>query len=604
LSADTIAMTRDALVDTFEVRSSRTRGQWDLCLVLLGLAAALSLLTSWSISENGWREWANYYWLALEQQRVTSSHFLPSFFIDSHATGYFYPTLLFDGDTGLAITAWLGEVFRSTWAAFLFLLYASSAASYLGTWWLGRLAGLSRRYAIVPALVIASAPYTLANLYGNGAWDEVLVTGFIPLAFASAVAIIRSNRVRVWPLVGLFGSMVIIAGANNPSLILGGEFAAVLVVAAIATFGRAAFGRRNVGHFGVVVLVCALGVAANGWYLLPDVAYSRSTTLYGVSVGLLPGGATGIYAQIGPMLHLWPFAPSPASNPDAYFQLPVLWTVWGLATALTTVRREWRYRRAAIALVGVLGLYLLYLTTYSAWRVLPQALWAVQFPFRLHTYFIFGCAALVGLGLLSIQGRRHTRWRNLALLALIGWTFAVATWQTWNSVGTPAPPWVTSPSQVTATVFPYSMQYGDQVGGFRFAGGTVLPDPSAKVLFGKPGAPETWTLPPTTGNDRINVSGAAGEREVVANVIWSPLVTVTGDARIVGRDTQDYTVIAITSPADEPWHATFEPADPPAVRIGTLATVCSLVAIVLLALTIEIRRRRHRTDRGLGDVPV
>ena len=73
------------------------------------------------------------------------------------------------------------------------MLALASSASYLGTWWIARIGGLSpRAWAVLPTLVVSMSSYTADDLYGPGDWAEMLVIGFVPLLTAGLISLVRN----------------------------------------------------------------------------------------------------------------------------------------------------------------------------------------------------------------------------------------------------------------------------------------------------------------------------------------------------------------------------------------------------------------------------
>src|SRR5262249_8222583 len=131
----------------------------------------------------------------------------------------------------------------------------------------------------------------------------------------------------------------------------------------------------------------ALGVALNGWFLLPDVSYAHNTMVTSWSISpkasLHTFGVIFDPVRTGPNDQPW--------APNLYVQAPVLVLIWGLLAAPLA----WRERRlragVATALIVLAGLLVVIMSS-GAWSLLPSVYQQIQFAFRLQTYVALACA--------------------------------------------------------------------------------------------------------------------------------------------------------------------------------------------------------------------
>ena len=116
--------------------------------------------------------------------------------------------------------------------------------AYGGTWWLARQAGVDARRAHLPALVVVTSAYAVSNIYARGAWPEFMATSSIPLAVAAGVALLRARDVRATSWAALLGSLVILAGSHNLTLLWSALLGGIFVIVWVSVGGRLQ-GRRE-----------------------------------------------------------------------------------------------------------------------------------------------------------------------------------------------------------------------------------------------------------------------------------------------------------------------------------------------------------------------
>jgi len=178
----------------------------------------------------------------------------------------------------------------------------------------------------------------------------------------------------------------------------------------------------------------ALGVALNGWFLLPDVSYAHDTMISG---NVLAWGETGFFDTFGVIFDPLRTVPSRSTDAALYVQLPLLALAWGLIAA-PLVWRERRLRAGlATTLIALAGVLVLIMSS-GAWSLLPTVFRQIQFSYRLQTYVALACAALVLLGALALTRRaqsgraaRSDRALALGLGFAVAFGVALCAWQLW-----------------------------------------------------------------------------------------------------------------------------------------------------------------------------
>jgi hypothetical protein len=551
-----------------------------------GWFASLSLVAPFILTRNAWYEWANYYWLILQQEMAVRAHFLPSYFVQNPTIGFFYPIFLFNGGPIYWLAACLALVLGSAWAAFVVMLLLASTAAYFGLWWIGRLAGLSRTIAAIPALFVTTSAYAVTDLYGNGDWAEMMVAGFAPLAAATAISAIRSSAHRKAKLGLLLLSVFIVSGSDNAAFLCVVIFVLIMLLA----LSPAIWSRREQLPWRPVLLVSAVavaGVAINSWYLFPGASYSHDTELYGRLLSLIQRSFVPAVDRLAVTLNPLRFNPIPRSNANFYPQLTVGALAFGTAAAVFSIRRRGPERRATIGLAVVISLLLVVLSSSAVWKALPRQIRLVQFPTRFDIVTIFAIAALVILSLRVVhrEARAPRAWAiGCGLLALVA--LGLAEGQAWTAH---ALEWKGHSMAVSASRLPYPWQLSQST-GFRFLRTNNLYRPRS-------GDGYVFALPTTMRDGTVALTITPQVEVASANIVWSPLVSAKGGATIAGRDRNGNMILRRLGKSDlsTPARVTVESTLPPIARVGQIASVFALLVAFLL---IVLERRAKERDVG------
>jgi hypothetical protein len=436
----------------------------------------------------------------------------------------------------------------------------------------------------VPSIVFVTTPYYLAMIYAAGSFGEFTAVSVVPLLFASALSLLRADRLRLAPAAALAASVTIFTGSHNITLLWGSAILLVLgaaIVLAVAP-ARRLLTRRGVGRVAAVVV---LAVMVNGWFLLPDIVYQSHTIIANWSSMAKNQLQNSMWLVArGSVLSLGRSSASP-DVPHLALQLPVLpwlWILVGLVLSWRSWRSAW-FRTIMVLLLVSVALVVLMESFGLLWE-LPRPFNNVQFSYRLETWIVlFSVGALVGVAvLLGRAGRRRSRW-VWVLPAIVAYSIFGAVWQLRQQPPSAAPEWTSASPYYTDDGVPNAMDYGS-------ADLAVSTDQSLP-LVGFPVVAER--------GDRTSftIPGNPGDR-VQTNLITIPeLVTVHG-GRIVAREPWGHAIIEIT-----------ETQKPGVVDLGVTAArpwpvvggrVCSLLGILGLAsIAVMISRRRVRGRRTL-----
>jgi hypothetical protein len=561
--------------------------------VAIATLAVLLIASPLLFTSDGFNsELTNDMWVASYQQHMIAAHLHPSLFLQTQQS-VFYPEFAFYGGTLFAITGALAVVLGgSTVLAFEAVTLAAIAAAYGGIFWLARQLGVKGLLAHAPAIVFVTSAYYISDPYGRGAWAEFIAVSALPLVLATSLRLAR-GRWRVAPVACLVAASVVFSGSHNITLLVG----STLAVAALACYwllsgaSRELPWRRMLGVAGLI----ALGVALNGWFLLPDVSYAHRTMVTGWNIS--PKASFNTFGVIFDPLRTVP-SDQPWA-PNLYVQAPVLALIWGLLAAPLA----WRERRlragVATALIVLAGLLVVIMSS-GAWSVLPSVYQQIQFAFRLQTYVALACAALVLLGALALTRRaqrggatRSDRPLELGLALVVAFSVAVAAWQLWV------------PNTHTSDHWTYSNR-ADAV-----RGPTILPrswywpknEYDDRTLELVPATDTFSFYPAAVANDRLTgfSSLPAGRQPFATNIAGGPyLVHVGGDVRVVGRTEEGNLVLQRTTDGSQPVPVELRAQLSAPVVLGRITTAASAAILLALALVAVLRRRRRRSAARPG----
>lgn len=393
-------------------------------------------------------DFTNSLWLVSIAGRslVEAGH--PNFFVNVPAAttemGAFYPWFAFYGGPLFMVTGGIAELIGGhPVAAFVGVTTLAVVGAYGGTLWLGRELGLRGWIAHAPALAVITSAYYVTDMYGRGAWPELMGTSAIAPLVAAAVHLVRAPAWRPLPVVIFAASAVVFTGSHNITLLWGATIAggALLVMWLALGAPRRLPYRR-------LAMVAGLGVASvlvNAWFLLPDVAYSGNT--YVGSTPAFSGASiwsvTGYFQTPAVLLNPLRAVPSQLTTPALYVQAPVWFLAWGLAAgALLLWRRSpappRALRRAWVGVVVVIALLLGAMMVRQLWNGVSYPFDEIQFPYRLGSYLFYAAAGLVIVGALALQraaasggSRGVLGGLRLSLVAVCAVSVGLCVWQQW-----------------------------------------------------------------------------------------------------------------------------------------------------------------------------
>jgi hypothetical protein len=539
-------------------------------------------------------DYENSFWLSWVQGHDIASALHPSYFI--HTTGddgVFNPIFAFYGGTVWVVFGAAALLLGGHYGlAFGVVTAAAAAAAYGGTLWLARQCRVKGLLAHVPALVFPTSAYYVTNLYGRGDLAEFMSTSSIPLVIASAVYLLRTSRWTALPVLAFLGSLVILTGSHNITL-LWASVVGLLTLVLLAAIVRPRL--PSVTRIAAVVGLACLGTAVNAWSLVPDLLYGSRTNI-GVSLRATDGYGAPFFNT--PQVLFDPFrsVPSQSSTPGLFVQLPVWFLFWACcgAVLIWTQHSDRPLRRVWLILAAVLALLVGLILSESAWNALPALLKYAQFPYRVVTFATLAITGLVlvsCVGLVSRHGRAATALRvSAAGVALV--SLGLCVWQLWEPTTEPAaaPAYYASRGQALVSVdtLPPKSWYEHMA----YADDKV---PVRQVAVGR-----SVTIDPAMIHDD-HFSGTipfpAGPGPVVTNIAGGSYFVSIKGVRRVGRSPFGFAVVERTAPGVGPVHIVVETArSVPLVLAWWLSAIAILGSLVLLAALSVRSAARWRRD--------
>jgi hypothetical protein len=566
--------------------------------LLVGLLALPFVL-----HQNSWWEWNTALWLLERQTAHVSAHGVPTLFVHTE-TAAFNPFFVFYAGFLFSVLAYPAAVFGA-WPVFAGVSVGALVAGYLGIWWTARNLGLSQRLAILPGLVFATTPYLLADLYGRGAWAEFVAVNAAAVMLGGLTALVwHPERGRGRALAALAGSGALLAGTHNVSLMLCALLLPLLLAALLPLAPAGLPLSGLVRRLSLGVLAIALGVGLTGAWLIPNLWLGPSTYAADATLNAPLFLENPELVRLANVLSPWPSIPSHYSGRWVYTQPPVLAMAWALAALLALI---WTRRRAPDRLVATAGILLalgagllVLLVDQTWWTSFPRLLQAVQFTYRLVPYVAIVIALGISVAVTAVTGR----WRRPGIAALVlavGAQAVMAVFVVLDSeAGSPGAPLqhgdiraAEAPPSFSATTYPVQTQF---------------------LVRGRPIGPPTFRLTRSvpegllTAADAVTLRGKGKVGEpLVLPVAWSPLVRLSGDVRLAGRETFGLVVgtVARTDRAGR-WTATARPrcatpcvnalsGDAPwPMLAGQLLTLLSATAVGMAGVAGLRRGRRRR----------
>jgi hypothetical protein len=550
-----------------------------------GVGGLLALLTWKMFADMSFlgADFPNDTWYIKQQAAALSETHAPSLLLNADIT-VFYPLFAFYGGTLFVFAGLIALITGSAMVAQSIVYLIALAAAYGGWLWLGRLASLRSWQAHVPAILYVTAPYVLTNMYVRQDFAESVATAALPPLLASALSVLRADRLHAGPAAVLATATVTIGGSHNLTLLWS---ATILGIAALAFLLGVPQTRGQFTRSGAlrVLAIVVPAMAVNSWYLLPNLAYHSDTII----VQRIDEWKA-LLRTPGPILDMrYLFAlgrPSPFPGSGLTATLPALALAWVLVAAIAA-RARWRdpwFRALAILAILMITL-LMIMKDGQALLVLPDPWVMLQFSYRLETFILFGiCGAVIaGMALL----RSTHRWLMVLLVPIAALSVIGATGQIRDSP-------LSSIDQTRDLDDMAAFSTGD----FADASLRRLP-PNAGVT------PLVFTRADVE-HGRLEFTAAAAPGDTLyVNVMSPPRMVRVQGASIVGR--------WAAAPIDTGWQSLWflalrvdDDATPGEARIvvtqakslpivsGRILSVLGLLGLAAIAVVIALRARHRR----------
>jgi hypothetical protein len=352
-----------------------------------------------------------------QQAEALRAGFLPSHFTHSDS-GIFNAVFAFYGGTLFVLAGAIAILVGSPVAAEAIVYILAFAAAYGGWLWMARMAGLRSWTAHAPALLYVTAPYVITNASVRQDMPESVATAMLPLLLASALSVLRAERLRAGPAAALAASTIVIGGTHNLTLLWATTILGLVLPLLIAGVPEA---RRMVTGAGLlrVLAVVVPAMAVNAWYLFPDLAYHTHTLIaHRIDEwrAMVRSGSPSLHIK-----YLFSINRTSAFPGSAFSAaLPVLAIAWVLLAAAVVVRRQRRqaWARALLILaVTTMGVLVVMLHPRLI-TALPDPWLMIQFSYRLETFVLFGICGAVIAALALVERGRH-RWLTALLLPIL-----------------------------------------------------------------------------------------------------------------------------------------------------------------------------------------
>jgi hypothetical protein len=527
-------------------------------------------------------DWYTHLWYIWHQEGSIKQNLVPSLY-NFNQTGIFDPHFAFYGGTLYVLAALIALVTGHV-AAFVITWVIAFAMAEGGFYWLARQAGAGPVASHVPGVLFISSAWWLSGIYAWGSWGQAVAIASLPLLAASAIAVLRDERLRLGPAAALAFSTLMYTGSHNLTMLWATTLSALVLVvifALVPAARRLVFQKAGLKRLALVMVPTVL---VNAWFLVPDVLYQGQTliaTNAAYAEGLVTTSMNFVEAKYLFTLHYTNGIPCFTHQSAALPLLGVAWAAVAIVLALPSWRSMW-LRLALVAFAVMVGIWLLH--THIDWILaLPSPYDRIQAPYRLQSYITLGMAAFVvcALALMARTGARR-RWWLLALVPVVLVTVLTAK----SFVDAPLGPEYQPPWNQPR---PYWAQDEPPFGAADYVDGRI----------------DALQVDPTMPRVQFDAKVAQDKHKVSARVLASPgqylasnlkaatwLIKVDG-AKIVATDGAGNAILEVQDQPDAKGDVTItaQAKSPWPVIVGRVLTVFGLLTLVF-GLVRLIRTRR------------
>ncbi len=380
----------------------------------MAISTILLVVFPFAASQNAWAEWANpFYFLSDQHGQLFSSEF-PNYFINSHQTGVFYPLHLFYSGFTTLLFASVFYVFPVYWIFLLSILFAYIAL-YFGSYQLLQFVGGNRLASVSLALCVTVSPYLVTELYGRGAWSELMGVSFCILSIAWFLRLFKNQSQLSWlEETGFVLSTAIAVSAHNISLLL-----CIFLLIPIVLFYAYLSDNIDRGFFWNgnrrIWILAVSGALIPMAFTFPNLVYGRLTNIASYDIGNTAKNLSQARVLLAPFLlfpkeqqqiHLAVFGVE--VNVRLFNQTLVYLLI---ATTITCFGILFGKKHGAKTKINALSVQalpwiLIFLQINSTqWMAADSPLRIIQFPYRLTPYLTLSIALSAVLVLKTVAGK-------------------------------------------------------------------------------------------------------------------------------------------------------------------------------------------------------
>jgi hypothetical protein len=560
------------------------------------LAALLAL--PFVATQNAWLEWANAYWLLETQAEHVRATGLPTVFLHLPHEAFYPFHLLYAGWT-FALLAYPAALFGA-WPVFAATSILAFVGIERGVTWFARNLGAPASTAPLAGLAMVATPYVVSDLYGRGAWSELIALTGAALALGAGSAVLGSTeRVRIRDGAALALSVALVAGSHGLTLLM----AALVLPFIIATALLGGVIRPTPRTALTTGALVVLGVGLTAAYLLPAVDFGPDTYIAGAGLNAQARHGLDPYYTARILFSPWPRMPDVGGwHSTFYSHASLILLLWPVAAAIVLRKRLTRRVGWALAIAGVAQVVLIWwLLRPGLWDHFPQAIQTIQFPVRLIPWLaLVGATATAVLLARGASGRLVTVLAGLvAVQVVIGLGIAFTT----HGLGVHVPIYINAVEKRNIHAAPPPKTFITK----------GLSQPNQFLVFGQgyqtdPTAPSGAKLAPrrydALRDDALTLIGDDPPGTLrYSEIVWSPWVRLSGDASIVGRDNGGYAIVRVDRAADGHWTAQARQACGAclhglkggplfSIALGRLLSALSALTLLAWAAVVVVRRRR------------
>jgi hypothetical protein len=429
-------------------------------------------------------------------------------------------------------------------------------------------------------LLSISSAYWLSLAYGKGAWAELIASSVLPLMLAAVTAHLRSDSTTRAQRAALVAGWLLLSGSHTVTFIWGGLF-----IAAYALGLTLLQKRRRLEPLARLFVGALLGIALNGWFLGPVLAYGQFTRIAEFSAR---GFGLNNPQLNSPAVIFHPGRRLPEGvDAIAFVQASVYALAWAIAAGAASFRRLERRERLGFGIAALGATFFLSLLTQGRggwfWRSAPDALRAVLFPPRLHVYLSLCVLALVVLGLRSLEHAPRRRLWSAAFVVAVLAQLVLAGYQVKTTPESRPIGELFRLARLREVLHRHDFDYRFTTRRDGRGYGPELDAPARLALDLS-----------AVHHDRALVTLPAGEPgPFVTNVSYSPLIQTRGDVVLLGRTREGLAVIGRRTAGDAEARGTLEPAWPWPRVAGALMSALALVGSLAFVLRAEASRDAH-----------